>query len=446
MERTLYKELIAWKNQTSRLPLIVRGARQVGKSYLVQEFGKKEFEEFHVLNFEKSPHLCSCFDSLDPKEILKELELRAGIKLSIQNSLLFLDEIQDCPQALKSLRYFAEEMSELSVIAAGSLLEFVLEDKNFSFPVGRVQMMNLGPLNFREYLLARGKDSLVKWLDEVQLGDKISEGTHQRLLSFVKEFFCVGGMPGVVSTFLSTDSFQETARRQSSILDLYALDFGKYSTKHSDHRHLKKLFQKAPNLVGKLFKFSKVDPDCANPARDYREALHRLQQARLILPVHLTKGTGLPLRAEMSEKKFKIFLLDVGLLVLSLGWDGGHLSVEKESSLFRGILSEQFVAQELSAIQDPFIDRGLYFWENAERSSHAEIDFLVNLNQSMTPIEVKSGSTGRLKSLRQFMESRNLQLGVKISEDPLSLSHEILSVPFYLVHQLGRLLSQSKKI
>ncbi len=441
MERILYKELKSWKDHPSRLPLIIRGARQVGKSYLIEQFGKQEFPELYVLNFEKQPQLASCFQSLDPKDILKELELQAGIRIQPGHSLFFLDEIQDCPQALKALRYFAEEMPTLHVIAAGSLLEFVLEDKQFSFPVGRVQILNLGPLTFLEYLLAVKQPALVNLLKTVKNGSEISDGVHQRLLKFVREFLCVGGMPGVVSTFVTTGSYLEAQRRQSTILDLYTLDFGKYATKYAEHRHLKKLFERAPDLVGRHFKFSKIDPDCANPARDYREALIKLKQARLILPVHLTKGNGLPLRAEKSEKKFKIFLLDTGLFTHSIGWKNLDIENKLESSLFKGVITEQFVAQELHALQDPFIERGLYYWENTDRSSSAEIDFLVNLSQQMLPIEVKAGPTGRLKSLKQFMTTKQINLGVRISECPLSYNESILSIPFYLISETNRLLN-----
>ena len=441
MERTLYHDLKTWKNQPTRLPLIVQGARQVGKSFLIEQFGRQEFFELCVINFEKNPNLKTCFQSLDPKDILRKLELQKSIRIIPGETLLFLDEIQDCPQALKALRYFAEEMPELHVIAAGSLLEFVLEDHTFSFPVGRIQMMNLGPLTFIEYLLAFGHKNLVELLQTVKDGREINEEVHQLLLKLVREFFCVGGMPGVIATFQATGSLLEAQRRQSAILDLYSLDFGKYATKYAEHFHLKKLFEQAPNLVGKHFKFSKIDPDCANPARDYREALNRLRQARLILSVHLTKGNGLPLRAEKSEKKFKIFLLDVGLLVFSLGGDKSVVENAESSTIFRGVIAEQFVAQELCGQQDPFIGRGLYFWENPSATSGAEIDFLVNLHQKMIPIEVKAGSIGHLKSLKQFMTSRKVQIGVRVAENPLAYDDGILSIPFYLVGELSRLLA-----
>ena len=437
MERALYKELVEWKRQKGRLPLVVRGARQVGKSYLIEQFGKNEFDHLHVINFEKKPELKSCFDSLDPKDILKELELQTGKKIE-PNALLFFDEIQDCPKALKSLRYFAEEMPQQPVISAGSLLEFVLEDKEFSFPVGRVQFVNLRPLSFLEYLNANGEFSLVELIKTVSTKEEISEGVHKRLLKFVQEFLTIGGMPGIVKTYKDTNSYIEVKRRQAAILDLYALDFGKYATKHAEHRTLKKLFEKAPSLAGMHFKYSKIDPESANPARDYKEALNRLRQARLLLSVHKTKGNELPLRAEMSEKKFKIFLLDVGLLVHGLGWES--LNIKDSSDIFRGVVAEQFVAQELIAIQDPYIEKGLYYWENSERSSSAELDFLVNINQQIVPIEVKSGSTGRLKSLRQFLDKKKVAIGVRISERPLDLHDGILSVPFYLMSELPRLL------
>lgn len=440
MERSLYKELKIWKEKASYLPLIVRGARQVGKSYLIEKFGREEFSNLYVINFEKKPQLMSCFKSLDPKDILKDLQLQLGVTLRPGMDLLFLDEIQDCPQALKSLRYFAEEMPKQHVIAAGSLLEFILEDKNFSFPVGRVEIMNLGPLSFLEYLASCEQKPLVDLLLTVESPDQISAGVHEHLLGFVREFLCIGGMPGVISTFKSSASFLEAKRRQSGILDLYALDFGKYATKYAQHHHLKKLFEKMPDLVGKHFKFSKIDPDCANPARDYRQALNRIRQARLIIPVHMSKGNALPLRSEKSEKKFKVFLLDVGLLVFGLGWENLDLGNIMQNSSFRGIVAEQLVAQELNTLQDPFIDRGLYYWENISHKSSAEIDFLINLNGKMLPIEVKSGAIGRLKSLRQYMELKKIDIGIRICEKCLAFDNGILSVPFYLISQIPRLL------
>lgn len=440
MERLLTQELKAWKANPDRLPLILRGARQVGKSYLIEKFGKDEFEDLQVINFERSSDFKRAFDSLDPKQILQKLELFSDRKIVPGKTLLFLDEIQDCPEALKALRYFAEEMPLLHIVAAGSLLEFVLEDKNFSFPVGRVHILNLGPLTFYEYVLAQDKLALVDLIQAVENGEEISLGVHERLLKMIQEFMCVGGMPGVVMAFKKSGSFLVAQRKQSSILDLYALDFGKYATKYAQHRHLKTLFERTPNLVGKHFKFSKIDPDCKNPARDYREALERLRQARLILPVHATKGNNLPLKAEKSKKRFKIFLLDVGLLSFGLGWDNITLKGSSEVSSFRGVVAEQFVSQELYALQDPYMDKGLYFWENTDVKSSSEIDFLMNLNKRMLPIEVKSGSTGRLKSLRQFMDKKNVGIGLRISEQPLSFKNNILSIPFYLVGQIPRLL------
>jgi len=193
-------------------------------------------------------------------------------------------------------------------------------------------------------------------------------------------------------------------------------------------------------LVGKHFKFSKIDPDCANPARDYREALNRLRQARLILSVHQSKGNGLPLRSEKSEKKFKIFLLDVGLLAFGLGADA--VQKEREIPSFRGVLSEQLVAQELYALQDPFIDRGLYYWENSSPTSSAEIDFLMNLDHKMLPIEVKAGAVGSLKSLRQFMSLKKISIGIQISAHELGLKEGILQIPFYLIQEIPRILSK----
>ena len=271
------QQLVAWKVAPGRMPLILRGPRQVGKSYLIDQFGKSHFKQLVTVNFELNPKLKSCFSDLHPTAILNQLELMLHVTFGAEGeTLLFLDEIQECPQALQALRYFKEQCPALPVIAAGSLLEFVLNSAEFRMPVGRVQYAYLRPLCFEEYLEARGFSQLVLFLREVTLEEGIPEGIHQQLLGLLQEYVIVGGMPGAVHQFITTERFQMVQSIQTALLATYRDDFGKYA-KHTQYRYLQILFEKAPGLVGEQFKFSKVDD--ALRSRELKPALLLLESA-----------------------------------------------------------------------------------------------------------------------------------------------------------------------
>lgn len=439
MKRAIEKELQDWKEAADRLPLIVRGARQVGKSYAIETFGRDHFSNLVVANFEENPLLATCFETLEIDRILRMLSHLTEQAIIPGKTLLFLDEIQNCLPAIKALRYFKEKAPSLHVIAAGSFLEFVLEDEpGISFPVGRVQFINMKPLSFLEFLEAMGKKGLIEILKSASLNNPLPESLHTHLLQHVRDFLFVGGMPGVVKKFLESNSFLDCQRIQSSILDFYHLDLAKYATKQQ-YKNLDMLFRRIPDFTGQHFKFSKIDPESTNPARDYKQALHKLELARLIHIVNASDANGAPLKAEMNSKKFKVFFLDLGLLQLALEVNPSDL-VEELVGIHRGVLAEQLVAQELLAYVDPYFDRHLYFWDREKKGSTAEVDFLVNIAGQVIPIEVKAGKTGRLQSLKQFLALKGSRLGVKISEAPLSLHDNILSVPFYMISQLPGLI------
>lgn len=439
MKREIDGELVAWKKHPKRMPLIVRGARQVGKSFSVESFGKEHFDTLVLINFESDPELHECFATQHPEEICRKIELGVGKKIIPGRTLLFLDEIQHCQKAITALRYFKEKMPELHVIAAGSLLEFILEDEEFSFPVGRIQFLNMTPLSFVEYLTAIGKGHFIEELERCTLEKPPPQFFHEELLKRVTEYFLIGGMPAAIDVFKETNSYLDVLRLQKAIHEVYQLDFGKYAKK-IQHHYLQKLYERAPEMTAKHFKFSKIDPEAPNPARDYKIALKKLGQARILHLVHATHANGLPLRAEKDEKTFKILFLDIGLLQSALG---GHPERFLNASLHQinqGVLAEQFVGQELLAYQDPYLEHKLYFWEKQAAGSSAEIDFVINQQGIILPIKVKAGATGRLKSLKQFLEKKPANIGLRIYEGPLSFEDNILSVPFYLISQLPRLL------
>jgi uncharacterized protein len=443
MERSINKELIKWKTNPYRMPLIIRGARQVGKSYCIKEFGKNNFENIVIANFEKNKDIHKCFNTLDPQKIITELEIIFNIKIIPGKTLLFLDEIQECSQALNALRYFKEEMNELHVIAAGSLLEFIIHDKNFSFPVGRVEFMYLKPLSFQEFLKALNKDLLLEKLKTSSFINPLEESIHSLLLDLLKTYFLIGGMPLVVDCYINTKSIFECMKIQENILIAYENDFGKYASK-TEYKYLKICYQNIAQFVAKHVKYSKIDPSVNNPSRDFKHAIETLNCISIIHQIFQTSANGIPLKAEINHKKFKLLFLDIGLYQRSMKIDAASVMQNDIMQINKGVLAEQFVGQELLAYSDHFNYRNLFFWQK-ENPSNAEIDFVLSYNSDIVPIEVKSGKTGRFKSLQEFMKIKNIQTGLKISTKPLINHQKIINIPLYMVNEIPRLLKDLKK-
>lgn len=435
MKRDIEADLIRWKNQKRFMPLLLRGARQVGKTYTVNRFAKESFDNSATINFERNPEYKSCFKSFDPQNIIKAIELVSGVTIRPGKTLLFLDEIQECPQAITALRYFKEEMSDLHVIGAGSLLEFALNDADFRMPVGRIQFMYLRPLSFGEYLDALGHSQLRDYLRTVPFDETIPEAVHQKLLRLVREYFALGGMPAVISEYLQSKSLLQSQEIQTGILATFRKDFGKYA-KRLPHEYLQTVFSKVPGLVGKWLKYSTLDSEVA-PAT-LRNAIQRLCDAGLIILVHATSASGLPLITHMNEKKCKYLFLDIGLVQRSCNLGLELLFKEDLILINDGGLAEQFVGQELLAYLGKEEANNLFSWVRPEKSSSAEVDYLIAMDSQIIPIEVKSGAIGSLRSLKIFLEEKNLFLGLRISENPISFNNKILSIPFYMIEQLPR--------
>ncbi|MBM3198260.1 MAG: ATP-binding protein [Chlamydiae bacterium] len=440
MERDIEKDLLQWKDSAIRAPLLLRGARQVGKSFIIEKFGKEKFTNYVTINFEQTPQAGLCFDTLFPNKIVAAIELFIGAAIRAGETLLFLDEIQECPAAITSLRYFKEQMPELHIIGAGSLLEFVLNEESISIPVGRIQFLYLRPMSFGEFLVAIGRTDLRNYLKTVALHNTPPQIIHEELLKLIKEYASLGGMPAVISAYLQTKSLYQTQDVQSDILTTYRRDFGKYAKK-TKHKCLQLLFEKAPGLIGTWFKYVNVDPDI--PSRDVKVAVEQLCFAGLLYQVFYTTASGLPLSSTQKERKFKIIFLDIGLVKKACGLDTAILFTEDLMLINQGKLTEQFVGQELLAYLERKEAGNLFFWNREENRSSAEIDFVVSLNGEIIPIEVKSGTTGRLKSLKTFMLEKHSRIGVRISASPLACEEQILSVPFYLISELSRLLRTS---
>ncbi len=457
MYRFIEKKLLEWKNEKHPHPIMLRGARQIGKTYCIENFAKNNFENYITLNFDKEADLDSLFLDLDPTKILERIQLKTGQRILVGKTLIFLDEIQESFQAIKSLRYFYEKIPGLHVISAGSLLDFALSSGKFSMPVGRVHFLFLGPMSFYEYLYQRdkGDDLLIAKLKSFSLTNPIDDQTHEVLLNEVKKYSGLGGMPEIINEYFQNpddvNKFEKYTSIQNSILLHYREDFHKYASK-ARYPHLERVFASVPKMTGKKFKYSQVDKTefkmNTDESRELREATELLAKANVINLVHRTSAAGLPFEAEASSKSFKAIFLDIGLMNKSFGNSpeilGEILSAKDFHSIAAGALAEQFVGQELLA-NLPFIEeRKLYYWARDAKNSSAEIDYLINIGTQIFPIEVKAGKTGRLTSLHMIVQEYKMPFGIRISSKKLDFQNQVLSIPFYAIPEIPRLVKMLK--
>lgn len=419
--------------------MVVRGARQTGKSFSVRSYGKAAFEYLAEVNLELSPILATCFASLQADTICRDLEALLKTRLIDGKSLLFIDEIQAAPDALLALRAFKEQRPGLDIIAAGSLLEFALDDDTIrSFPVGRVGFAWMHPLSFREFLLAMGEDVLVEVITEAVPSRPPSAAIHDRLLNLVREYFVIGGLPEVVDTYRESRSYVEAKVVQSRLSLGYVADFVKYGRRY-DYRKLQTVLNAVPRLVGRPFKFTHVEPDAR--ARDLKQPLFDLEKSGLVRIVRATAANGPPLAAEEREGLFKVQLVDIGLMLNMLGIDLGSQPLVEALFANEGALAEQFVGQELLANTPADTSPGLHYWHREAKGAEAEVDFVFAYNGAVYPVEVKAGTTGSLRSARLFMQEKRVEHAIRVSQHALSLHDGILSVPFYMCAEIPRLLN-----
>jgi len=395
MQRLIEKQVLKWKDSVRRKPLILRGARQVGKTWLIQEFLGKYFENVAVVDLEERRDAHQHFEgSLAPGHILKGIELITG-RILPGKTLLFFDEIQTCPRAIMALRYFYEKMPELHVVAAGSLLEFALGE--ISVPVGRLQFLHLHPMTFYEYLLAMNKEAMAETLLEHPRGHE--ENIREVVCQELKTYFLVGGMPESVKAFRDTNSLVEASQVQDEILESYRQDFHKYSPRVS-HECLNTVLSSVSKSIGDQLKYSRLD--LAHSYQTNRKALHALSFAKILHKILACDPSGLPLGASANSQKFKACFLDIGLLQRMAQLNPHHQFQEHDLlSLYRGRLAEQFVAQEILA----WHEKELFYWSRDTKSSNAEVDYLALRGGSIYPVEVKAGPAGRLKSLHLMLDT-----------------------------------------
>ncbi|MFA6527003.1 MAG: AAA family ATPase [Candidatus Babeliales bacterium] len=435
MKRIVDAYLTQWKNDSSRKPLLLRGARQVGKTHAVRELGKT-FDHFVEINFERSPRALAIFDnekSLDPKRILQDIFALHDEKIIPGSTLLFFDEIQIAPRAITALRYFYEEMPELHVIAAGSLLDFAIE--KIGIPVGRVRSLYMYPLSFIEFLGALGKKGSVEQLLELS-GNEYSSGVHADLLDMVGKYLAVGGMPEAVNQWVKTGNINECLIVHQDIIDTYQQDFGKYA-RVSQIDHVASVFASIPFQLGGKFKYTAIDGDYRK--RELAPAMDLLKTAGIVHQVFHTAAQGIPLGAEADTSFYKALLMDVAISQKILGLETGSWIIEPlQAFTNKGAIVEVFVGQEMLAYADPQQRAQLYYWQRMAKNSAAEVDYLLQDQEAIVPIEVKSGYGSTLKSLHMFLEMHaRAKYGVRFSVQNVSVHDRVHSYPLYAVAQVA---------
>lgn len=450
MKRKASIQLTQWLTQAGRKPLVLRGARQVGKTYLARQLAKEHGLVLLEFNFEKNPEYKTFFANNDVNKIITLLETQQNQPIDVSKSLLFLDEIQEFPELLAKLRWFAEDMPELAVIATGSLLDFVLADHDFSMPVGRINYFHLEPLSFEEFLTAIGREMLVDYLASYSLSDEIPAVIHQQLLDFLREYFLIGGLPASVVRWIETNSLLQVSQAQKDLLAAYRDDFNKYGTRIQKD-HLEAVFTSIPKQLGKKFVYSHVTKDIQS--QFLKNAIQLLSLARVCHIVHSNHAQGLPLAAGDKPSPFKVIFLDTALSNALLGFNMEDLQKQNFLWVNEGGIAEQFVGQMLRTINPYFMAPSLHYWVREEKTSSAEIDYIIQQGSKLIPIEVKAGRTGTLKSLHLLMGLREWDLAIRFNTDFPSITsvntetalkqkakYRLLSLPLYLIGQLERLL------
>lgn len=421
---------------------MVKGARQIGKSYSIREFGKKHFANLVEVNLEVNRSLKSAFRSLDPLKICQAIAIELNQSIVPGQTLLFLDEIQECSDALLSLRYFYEKMPELHLVCAGSLLDIALDnEKELRVPVGRIEYLYMFPLSFIEFLEALGEAVAVEMIANLKLTEGLSHVAHQKFLALFAQYVLCGGMPAVVAAYISSPTDVRFRKVQADLVNTYKDDFRKYKTK-IDFDRLEYAFARLPSFVAKNFKLNDLCPDFSQGTTN--NILGLLAKAKVIHLVRSTLANGLPLGAEIRGRHNKFIFLDIGLLNSFSDLTSATIESWNRDLVNSGSLAEQAVGQELLAYSKSPFEPSLYYWARSEPGSTAEVDFVFAHGLDVVPIEVKAGSTGKLKSLRLFMKEKSSQFGVRISQHELSMHDGILSIPIYAVSKIGDLINEAR--
>ena len=437
MERFLFDKLLEWKRNEDRLALLVRGARQVGKTYLIRELGKT-FDSFIEINFEMDTDVAKFFDgSLDPVIIAEKISLFSGKSIIPGKTLLFFDEIQACPNALRSLRFFYEKMPKLHVVAAGSLLEFALSEIP-SFGVGRIESLFLYPMTFFEFLNSMGEKQLVRYIKSLSFEKPADEIFHKKTLELFRKYQIIGGLPAAVKKYSEKKDILGCQKVIDNLITTLKDDFAKYKEAVSLEK-LNEAFKSVANQTGSKFVYSRVSNERSS---HYKTALNMLVSAGLAYKVFHTSARGVPLGATINDRKFKVMMLDTGMFQRLSGLDLAEFIVETDL-INKGAIAELSVALALASIGKPYRKPELYYWHREKRGSSAEVDFTISMGGKIIPVEVKSGTKGSMQSMFLFMEERKIDLGVRISSENFGRYDKIAVVPIYAVENLENILDHA---
>lgn len=436
MERSLTNQLVKWKNSSNRKPLILKGVRQCGKTYLLKDFGKRFYDSYAYFNFEENDALKTVFEKdYDVSRIMFELGLHSGKTIIPGKTLLILDEIQECGRAITALKYFCENAPEYHVVCAGSLLGIALQ-KQLSFPVGKVDFLTLYPMSFSEFVRAAGEDTLAGYIEGFKHGDAMPELVGEKLVTLLKQYYVVGGMPEVVEAFCRTKSIEQTETIQQAIINSYEMDFAKHAPS-KDYPKLAAIWRSIPEQLSKentKFIFSHVKKGWRS--KDLEDALEWLISAGLVYKVSKIEKPNIPLSSYADDTAFKLYMADVGILrkLSKLPYEV-VLDATPNYSEFKGSMTENYVLCELlkSAYDSP------YYWSSGNT---AEVDFVIQCGKEIVPIEVKSERNVKARSLAEYNKKYTPKYSVKTS-----MKHEVggggvVSIPLYLISRIAAIINE----
>ncbi len=441
MQRSVLSSLLKWKNQKNHKPLIIEGARQVGKTWLMKEFGRQYYKQTVYLHFDNNPELKAVFES-DYKipRIIEAIEILSGKKISSENTLIIFDEIQECPKALTSLKYFNEEAPEYDILSAGSLLGLI-HHEGTGFPVGKVSFLKLYPLNFFEFATAIGKESLINLIKKQDF--QLIKTLKNEFEKLVKMYCYIGGMPEVVRNFVENQDYKKVREIQKSILNSYENDFSKHIPANTVKK-IRMLWQSIPSQLtkeNKKFIYSAIKTGAR--AKDYEIAINWLKDAGLIYQVNRIKKPDLPLLAYQDLNAFKLFILDVGLL--SALTDLDVKTILQRTAVFeefKGAIAEQYVLQQLVCSNSEF---PVYYWSND--SSRSEVDFVVQIDGLVVPLEVKAEKNLKAKSIHNFIKDYKSVKAVRTSLADYKINeNNLYDIPLYAIGNIEQIISEEENI
>ena len=430
MKRIIDHYLLQWKHDHMRKPLLLRGARQVGKTYTIRQLGKT-YESFVEINLEDEIDAHIAFEkNLDPEKMIVQLMAATGKKIIPGKTLLFLDEIQAAPRAITALRYFYEKMPELHVIAAGSLLDFAIQQ--VGIPVGRIESIEMHPVSFIEYLASIHQPAI-----DIILNYDFSEPQpgHTKFLDILGEYLAIGGMPESIQKWIHKKQPLNIAKVHTLILKTYRQDFNKYAKNH-EIKYVEKIFNQIPKQLGKKFKYSIIEGNYRK--RELAPAMNLLENACIAHKIHYSSGQDIPLAAQSSDGDYKVIFIDIGLAQTSLGLNLADWLLQPQKELVdKNSLVEAFVGQELAVYRPPYEFTDLYYWHKDGNSQQIKIDYLITIDRKVIPIEIRLGVSRTLKNLNFFLETHpKSPYGIKFPLNSYSINDNIHSYPLYAIGKI----------